>query len=226
MVAQYKCLHIILKWSINMKYHKLIENASKPQGFWGKMMIRTMNKEHSSLTDWALGYLNVERDNTLLDVGCGGGKTLAKLCNMVGNGKVYGVDYSDLCVQKSIKMNEKNVLCGKAKISQASVSNLPFADSTFDIVTAVETYYFWQDKLNDLKEISRVLKSRGKLLLVFEMLKSEDNPNKWTAIESTLDIKAVSEEEIKDILLRAGYENITTHTKSGTSWLCAIAEKA
>ena len=27
-----------------MKYHKLVENAGRPQGFWGKMMIKAMNK--------------------------------------------------------------------------------------------------------------------------------------------------------------------------------------
>lgn len=209
-----------------MKYHKLVENAVKPQGFWGKLMIKSMNKGHSELTDWGLEHIKIERNFNILDVGCGGGKTVSKLCTKVGNGKVYGIDYSELCVKKSQKLNEKNILCGKAKISQSSVSDLPFDDNFFDVITAVETYYFWPDKLNDLKEVNRVLKSGGRLLLVFEMLKSDDDPFKWEKVESSLGIKAVTEEEIKDILLRAGYENIKTYTKSGTSWLCATAEKA
>ena len=208
-----------------MKYHKLVENAEKPQGFWGRLMIRSMNKGHSELTDWALSHIEIKRNSTLLDVGCGGGKTVAKLSNMIGNGKVYGIDYSELCVKKSEKLNEKNILCGKTKILKASVSELPFEDNTFDFVTAVETYYFWPDKLNDLKEIRRTLKSDGKLLLVFEMLKTEDEPDKWEQVEKTVNIKAVTEEEIREILLHAGYENIRTYTKSGTSWLCAVAEK-
>ena len=31
-----------------MKYHKLVENAKKPNGFWGKMMIKAMNKGQAS----------------------------------------------------------------------------------------------------------------------------------------------------------------------------------
>ena len=69
-----------------MKYHKLVENAVKPEGFWGKLMIRSMNKGHSKLTDWALSFLKINRNDNILDVGCGGGKTVAKLCEMVGNG--------------------------------------------------------------------------------------------------------------------------------------------
>ena len=93
-----------------MKYHKLTENAAKPSGFWGKMMIKAMNKGHSSLTDWGLSYIDIPLNSTLLDVGCGGGRTVSKLCRMVGNGKVYGIDYSELCVSKSKKLNQKNIL--------------------------------------------------------------------------------------------------------------------
>ena len=208
-----------------MKYHKLVENAVKPGGFWGRLMIRSMNKGHNALTDWALDYIDVQNGFRVLDVGCGGGKTVAKLCQKVGSGKVYGIDYSELCVKKSKKQNHKNILCGKADIRQASVSELPFEDDSFDFVTAVETYYFWPDKLNDLKEILRTLKPGGKILLVFEMLRSEENPDMWKPVEQRLNIEAVSREGITEILLHAGYQNIRTHIKSGTTWLCATAEK-
>ena len=208
-----------------MKYHKLTENAVKPTGFWGRLMIRSMNKGHHNITDWALSYFDVQNGNIVLDIGCGGGKTVNKLCTAVGSGKVYGVDYSELCVKKSLELNRKNVLCRKAVIEQASVSELPFEDNTFDKIIAVETYYFWPDKLNDLKEVLRVLKRGGRLMLVFEMLFDEQDPDKWTAVEKRLDIQAVREEDIQNMLRDAGFINIETYTKEGTSWLCAVGEK-
>ena len=208
-----------------MKFYKLIENAVRPDGFWGRLMIRSMNKGHSRLTDWALGFVKIENGFRVLDVGCGGGRTVQKLCGMVGSGKVYGVDYSALCVDKTKKLNHKSVLCNKADVRQASVSDLPFEDGSFDLVTAVETYYFWPDKPNDLKEILRTLKSGGRLLLVFEMLQDPNDPEKWKKVEDRLNIKAVSEDEIAETLAEAGYQNIETHTEDGTSWLCAVATK-
>ena len=208
-----------------MKYHKLVENAEKPDGFWGKLMIRSMNKGHSELTDWALCHIKTEPGDYVLDVGCGGGKTVGKLSNMVGNGKVYGIDYSDLCIKKAEKLNHKNVICGKVKLQKATVSALPFDSDKFDLVTAVETYYFWPDKLNDLREIWRVLKPGGKIMLVFEMLKDKNDPERWSKVEERLNIEAVSREDIDAMLERAGYLNIRTYVKSGTTWLCAVAEK-
>ena len=208
-----------------MKYHKMVENAQKPNGFWGKMMIRAMNKGHSELTDWALEHVGIQSDFHILDVGCGGGKTVDKLCRRVTMGKVYGVDYSELCVKKSEKLNRRNILCGKAKILRAGVSKLPFESDTFDSVIAVETYYLWPDKLHDLMEIDRVLKPRGRLMLVFEMLADDSDPEKWRAVEDRLNIKAVSKNGVTDMLLRAGYQNVRSFTEGEKGWLCVIAEK-
>ena len=208
-----------------MKYHKLVENAKKPNGFWGKMMIKAMNKGHSSLTSWGLEHMNIERTATVLDIGCGGGKTVDRLCSIVANGKVYGVDYSELSVKSSEKLNSKNILCNKAKILQASVSDMPFDDNTFDNITAVETYYFWPDKENDVKEVFRVLKQGGTVMLLFEMLRTDDDPFKWEKVENMLNIKSVTPQEIRAVLESAGFENINTYTKEGTTWLCATAQK-
>ena len=193
-----------------MKYHKLVENAVKPEGFWGKLMIRSMNKGHSDLTDWALCHVTVQPDDVILDVGCGGGKTVDKLCKRISNGKVYGVDYSELCVKKSESLNHKNVICGKARILQASVSELPFEDDKFNLVTAIETYYFWPDKPGDLKEIFRTLAPGGKLMLAFEMVRDSENLDKWKSVEDRLGIKDHVVSGVKEIAGKYGI----THDKN------------
>ncbi|MDD5796186.1 MAG: class I SAM-dependent methyltransferase [Oscillospiraceae bacterium] len=208
-----------------MKYYKLVLNARNPKGFWGKMMIRSMNKGHYGVTGWGLNHIDIEEDFTILDVGCGGGKTVSRLSKTAVKGKVYGIDYSQLAVKKSKKFNKKAIKRNQVQIDEGSVSKLPYIDNMFDLVTAVETYYFWPDKINDLKEIYRVLKPKGKLLLVFEMCKNESEPDKWAEVEKLAKIKAVSEQEIRNNLLKAGFLKVRTYTKENTSWLCAIGQK-
>ena len=54
-----------------------------------------MNLSHSKLTDWGLAHISIENHDTILDVGCGGGRTVSKLAAIANQGKVYGVDYSE-----------------------------------------------------------------------------------------------------------------------------------
>ena len=52
-----------------------------------------MNMSHSNVTDWGLKHVPIEKRFTILDVGCGGGRTIQKLAAIVTEGMLYGVDY-------------------------------------------------------------------------------------------------------------------------------------
>jgi 2-polyprenyl-3-methyl-5-hydroxy-6-metoxy-1,4-benzoquinol methylase len=54
-----------------------------------------MNKGHESMTDWGLGHMRVENRFKILDVGCGGGRTIEKLGAMEADAMVYGIDYTE-----------------------------------------------------------------------------------------------------------------------------------
>ncbi|MDE4078687.1 methyltransferase domain-containing protein [Methanosphaera sp. Vir-13MRS] len=45
------------------------------------------------------------------------------------------------------------------------MSDLPFKDNTFNIVSGFETTYFWPDLVNDFREIHRVLKKDGVIFI-------------------------------------------------------------
>jgi 2-polyprenyl-3-methyl-5-hydroxy-6-metoxy-1,4-benzoquinol methylase len=73
----------------------------KPMRWAGKPYLWLMNITHSGLTDWGLRHVVIEKPFTILDVGCGGGKTVAKLAALASEGKVYGIDYSSESVATS-----------------------------------------------------------------------------------------------------------------------------
>jgi len=52
-----------------------------------------MNMSHSGVTDWGLTHVRIEKNFTILDVGCGGGRTISKLARIAEQGTVYGIDY-------------------------------------------------------------------------------------------------------------------------------------
>jgi len=123
----------------------LSRQVRKPGGLLGRRLVRAMNLTHAPLTDWGLDQLAVGNATAILDVGCGGGRTVHRLAALAPGGKVIGLDYSATCVAASRDFNAKEIEAGQARIDLGSVAALPFADSTFDIVTAVETHYYWPD---------------------------------------------------------------------------------
>ena len=59
--------------------NKILQNTQKPEGFFGRMILRGMNKGHASLARWGMSYLEWQQNWNVLDVGCGGGANLAEL---------------------------------------------------------------------------------------------------------------------------------------------------
>ena len=138
-------------------------NPAKPQGEDGATMLKRMNESHSPVTCWALEHWQIAPGEEILDIGCGGGATLKRMGEKITTGHLTGIDYSPVSVETSLKTNRQDVESGKMKVLEGSVEALPFADDGFDKIITVESFYFWPDPQENLKEVQRVLKKRRNL---------------------------------------------------------------
>src|SRR5579872_3203553 len=73
----------------------LIYQVRKPTRWTGRFFVWIMNLSHSGVTDWGLKHVVIKEDFTILDVGCGGGRTIEKLAALAPKGMACGVDYAD-----------------------------------------------------------------------------------------------------------------------------------
>jgi hypothetical protein len=48
-----------------------------------------MNARHSGVTDWGLSHISVKKQFTILDISCGGGRTVSKLAAAATEGKIW-----------------------------------------------------------------------------------------------------------------------------------------
>ena len=145
---------------------RFFENTRKPQGFGGKLMTKMMNSGHAKLSQWGFSNISTKSDAEVLDVGCGGGANIAVWLDRCRNGHVTGMDYSEVSVAKSQKLNALAIKQGKCNVVQGDVSAIPFSDATFDYVSAFETVYFWPGLVKCFSEVNRVLKSEGIFLIL------------------------------------------------------------
>lgn len=195
-------------------------NPRKPQGEEGNKMLRRMNESHAPVTEWALGFLDFKKDNKVLDIGCGGGATLQRMSEKIPSGYLKGVDYSETSVKVSKEVNEEDIRAGKMEILQASVEKLPFEDETFDKIVTVESFYFWPQPENNLKEVRRVMKTGGVFLLVADIYQKNDLKPETLENIKHYQLFNPTKEEFEKLFLQAGFSSVKIHTKDGEDWIC------
>ncbi len=201
--------------------------CQKPHGWLGRLILRNMNHRHSGVTDWGLSHIAVGTQDMILDVGCGGGRTVRKLAALASEGKVYGVDFSKDSVAVASKLNRKLIETARVEIREGSVSQLPFDSNSIDIVTAVETHFWWPDLQGDVREVLRVLKPGGTVILIAEIYRGAKTMTAQVA-EKYLPIsgmKLLSEEEHRELLVDAGYGDVQVYVEPGKAWICAMGKK-
>jgi ubiquinone/menaquinone biosynthesis C-methylase UbiE len=210
-----------------MKPSRQVNQCSKPTGWLGRFTLWRMNSSHSRLTDWGLGHISIENYHTVLDVGCGGGRTVRKLAAIATQGKVYGVDHSDESVAATKRANARRIDLGRVEIRHGSVSQLPFPDSMFDLVTAVETHFWWPDLPGEMREVSRVMKPGGTLILIAEIYKGADTMAAKLAEKyaSRTGMTLLSVNEHRELYTNAGYSDVQVIEERDNGWICGIGRK-
>ena len=193
-----------------------VNQCSKPTGWLGRFTLWRMNSSHSKLTDWGLSHIPIESHYTILDVGCGGGRTISKLAAIATQGKVYGVDYSEESVAATMKTNTQWINRGRAEVHPGSVSELSFPDNTFDLVTAVETD--WPKLLH---------KSLDALILIAEVYKGAISAvsklAEKHAAQTGMTLLTVNEH--RELLTNAGYSNAQVIEERSKGWICSLGGK-
>lgn len=202
-----------------------LKQCKKPMGNSGKLVVEDMNSSHYELTSWGLEALGSIKASRILDIGCGGGRTIHRLANINPQAKVIGMDYSLDCVKWSKEYNEELIKEGRIEVINGDAQKIPFDDQNFDLITAIETIYFWTDLSESFKEVYRVLRERGKLLIINELYKDEKFKERNDKFIKESDMRIYSPEEVRDILIAAGFTNITCNKVEGKNWINYIAEK-
>lgn len=152
----------------------IARQARAPSGVIGRLVAAIMVRETEGVNRRAVDALDVAPMDSVLDIGCGNGLSLTLLATRSKHGRVAGIDPSPLMVRRATARNLALVAVQRVDISVAQVEHLPFPDESLDKCMSVHTLYFWENLSIAFHEISRVLKSGGKLALIFRTDADED----------------------------------------------------
>ena len=161
----------------------------------------------------ALALLDIDPDDRVLDVGCGTGFATEGLLAHVDT--VYGLDQSVHQMEQAWKKFGKR---GPVVFSRGDAERLPYKDDTFDVVWSSGSIEYWPNPVEGLRELRRVAKPGGQVLVVGPNYPSN------TVFQKLADaIMLFYDEEEADRMFReAGYEDFR-HVTMGPSYNPEIA---
>ena len=120
-------------------------------------------KPYRELIDQVATEIDTRPSDKLLDLACGTGSLLATLANRLQLSELSGIDFSPSMLQQA----KLKVRPGRVEFRQGDVNNiLPWQNDHFDKVVCVNALYTFNSPESSLREVYRILKPGGDIILV------------------------------------------------------------
>jgi arsenite methyltransferase len=185
-------------------------HLAKPEGEVGLAVANSLNSINAEALAWAFSAVAPDNGNRILEIGFGNGHTIPRVLELAERLTYAGIDISETMVNEATRFNAAQIADRCVDLRVATSSSIPFADAAFDRALAVNTLYFWSDPTVDLREIRRVLKPGGKLVLGSL---SPDSAKANPMFKHGF--RFLSQEQLADLLGNAGFAEVSVDVHRG-----------
>jgi ubiquinone/menaquinone biosynthesis C-methylase UbiE len=139
-----------------------------PSGLIGRWLLGPLwNRRNRPLNDVSLAQLALRVDDRVLEVGFGGGYLLGRMSAVVTDGFISGVDISATLVEQCQARYRALIEAGKMDLKVGTADRLPYPAAHFSKAISVNSIFYWPDAPQAIRELSRVLRDGGCLVLCF-----------------------------------------------------------
>jgi arsenite methyltransferase len=195
------------------------KQLSRPTGLGGRLIQALMNRGNARLNSYALDQLRLSPEDRVVEIGFGGGVALPRLLGEAAF--VCGVDRSPDVVKAAGRRFADAVHTGRAEFCVGAVESLPSPDAAFDKALSVNTVYFWESLEAGAREIARILKRDGRVVLGFVPKPRMDRMNMPADI-----FTAREPEHVIAALKDAGFGDAELRQPTGdTGWVVATGTR-
>lgn len=182
-----------------------------PLAFWGHRLL-----DLPVLLKWE----KISRGANVLEVGCGSGKISRHLAAALHPKTYTGIDISPQMITQAESGTHGDT---RLIFQVASVLKLPFENDSFDVVLEMDLLHHLRDWKKAIREIHRVLKEGGKLLLRDYSLETFALPGVGLLLQNVLDhpYEAMyNQVELLSFIRKNGF--VITH-QNDSAWMMLVA---
>ncbi len=138
-----------------------------PNGEEAVDVAKQMNKTNLALNQKCIGLMQLQAGDKVLEIGPGNGAFAEDVVNTAEHIRYFGLDWSREMVDEALRINQHLIESGKVQFQQGNSAKQIYHNNQFDKVFTVHTLYFWENPMQHLAEIKRVLQPTGLFGIAF-----------------------------------------------------------
>ncbi|HBR86748.1 MAG TPA: hypothetical protein DEA65_02795 [Candidatus Marinimicrobia bacterium] len=160
---------------------------------------------------------NLNKDDHLLDIGCGTGTACREAAKIITHGTIIGMDPTPAMIL--IAKEQTSNAIHNIEFVRGSAEDLPIESNAKTICTAINSLHHWNDYQKGLAEILRVLKPQGRLIVSDEIVFGNSCGHGEGALANPTNVS--------DEIEKAGFSNVKleTYEENGDEIYLFRAEK-
>lgn len=165
-------IHYRVHWNMD-------KSRSLHYGYWDSST-KNFHEALLNINKIIARHAHISKEDVALDAGCGVGGSAIWMAKNIGC-KVTGITLSERQVTLATASAKKENADNLVTFLQKDYTATGFADSSFDVIWAIESVCYVKDKSEFLKEAYRILKPGGRLVVVdiFKKANVEGKDAEW-----------------------------------------------
>jgi len=200
----------LLQWIRDWRIDRMTDRiARRPHGRQARATYGAPDV-HDFMWPTVLESLQLQPDDRLLDVGCGGGVFLRHARDTTGCA-VQGIDHS----REMVRLARPLAVLGEA-------DQLPFSDGEFTAVASIAAFFFFPEPVDALEEMRRVLDpERGRIAICTTSPEAKGTP----AAPYPLATRGhfYTDDELAELARDAGFTTVTVTRTDESGWAQLLA---
>ena len=146
----------------------------QPINFAGQLATWLPSRQTTKLSEWTLEQLNIQPYQHILEIGYGQGKILQSVAKKLKVGFLAGIDPSPSMYQQASYRNKQYINQQLIQLHVGPIADLPYPSQYFHTIYGCNTISSWKDPQLECMRLSNMLRTGGRLVMVFQPLWSRE----------------------------------------------------